>query len=794
VVKMRKITTFLIMSLLIYSIISITTQNGQGSDFKDFTSMLTSSPKSVTPIVVKTNEISDCSINKKINAVGWVDDKLVADYPAVTDPQVETDFEGTMYVAFKDIYVPEWGVAMNVIYLRTSVDNGKTWINWPDIVITSGIITSFDMAIDHKTNNIYIVFDHKITVGAESDIYLWRPFKTTKLIIVDGDDQDDHSPSITVDYHFGYANQIYIAYVEQIISFEINECRVVKSIDQGLTFQEWHSTNVVDFEREEFRELDLAVDGKGYVYLAYQFGWEDIYIEYGLRNSTNGSFEYQDLLYEAEGTNSGTHPRIAVSHSADHPTHVAVVYGCSADIYLAYTNEIPGVWQTIVIDDDDDGDLYPIITVAGMGSKYDVLGYFYVTYGIYDPDTGWLGGWEVRKAPYNNLTDWSEYHRKIGGSYLYELDSTTQRIAGSWEPVITYCSWFSRIYISNYVETGVPLTGPIVTTPLNNSRTNLTTMHFSWEEPAIDADTYELRIMNLAHQTSEVINTSYSGFAPLINPPLAPHYLKIYTQQSYHEIDLAEGRFSWQVRANDTSGLWGDWSNVSFFTIDRTGPELPPRLISPLNKTIYHSQEIPFIWLKVPEADGYQVQILPEGSLTARLSQTSKTTNTTVLTSLEDGQYQWRVRARDDLYNWGPWSNLWRFSINTNAPAQVILTSPESGSLLEYPTPHLDWEDASGAISYQVQISTDSTFQELLQEVNTTNDDFIASLLSNGTYYWRVRARNEKGNMGSWSSTWSFKIETTMTAIPEDSSGFEILVTIPVFIALYCFLKRKRIT
>ncbi len=785
------------MSLLIYSIISITTQNGQDSDIKCFapTPHDQGSPKeSVTPIVIKANEISGSAINKKMNAVGWVDDRLVAEYPSVTDPQVETDFTGTMYVAFRHTYYKDWGETRDIIYLRTSVDNGETWINWPDIVITTGLISSFDMAIDHKTNNIYIVFDHRQTVGAESDIYLWRPFKTTKLIIVDMDDQDDHSPSIAIDYHFGYANQIYIAYVQQVIPFETNECRVVKSVNQGLTFQEWHSRERVNLETGEFRDLDLAVDGKGYVYLVYQFEWEDIYIEYGLRNSTSDSFEYQDLLYEAEGTNFGTSPHIAVSRSTDHPTHVAVVYCCSADIYLAYTYEVPGVWQTTVIDDDDDGDVYPIITVAGMGSKYDVLGYFYVTYGIGDPDSGYLGGWEVRRAPYNNLTDWSEYHKKIGGYgyFRYKLDSTTQRIAGNWEPIIAYCSYFSRVFISNYAETGIPLTGPIVTTPVNNSRTNLTTLHFSWEEPAFDADTYELRIMNLAHQTSEVINTSYSGIIPLINSPLAPHYIKIYTQQLYHDMDLAEGRFSWQVRTNDTSGLWGDWSNVSTFTIDLTGPEQAPQLISPLNKTIYHTQEIPFVWLKVPEADGYQVQILPVGSMTARLSQTSKTTNTTVITSLEDGQYQWRVRARDELYNWGPWSSLWAFMIDTDAPAQVVLTSPESGSVLEYPTPYLDWEVASGAISYQVQISNDSTFLELLQEVNTTNDDFIASLLGNGTYYWRVRAQNEKGNMGTWSSTWSFKIETTITAIPEDSSGFGIFITIPVLIVLYYSIRRKR--
>jgi hypothetical protein len=120
--------------------------------------------------------------------------------------------------------------------------------------------------------------------------------------------------------------------------------------------------------------------------------------------------------------------------------------------------------------------------------------------------------------------------------------------------------------------------------------------------------------------------------------------------------------------------------------------------------------------------------------------------------------YYWRVNATNTSGT-GPWSAVWHFTTIVSAPvAPPILLSPPNGSTGISGTPFLNWNDVFGATYYRIQISTDSLFAATNFD-STLNFSQInipqGILVSNATYYWRVRAGNI-GGISPWSNIWHF--------------------------------------
>ncbi len=94
-------------------------------------------------------------------------------------------------------------------------------------------------------------------------------------------------------------------------------------------------------------------------------------------------------------------------------------------------------------------------------------------------------------------------------------------------------------------------------------------------------------------------------------------------------------------------------------------------------------------------------------------------------------------------------------------PAPILLSPADASTGIVVP-PMLNWNTASGANTYRVQVSTVSDFTSTVfdQSGIATTSVSATGLLSNTLYYWRVNATNGAGT-SPWSSTWSFT-----TAVP----------------------------
>jgi hypothetical protein len=112
-------------------------------------------------------------------------------------------------------------------------------------------------------------------------------------------------------------------------------------------------------------------------------------------------------------------------------------------------------------------------------------------------------------------------------------------------------------------------------------------------------------------------------------------------------------------------------------------------------------------------------------------------------------------------------------TINT-IPSPPILAGPTNGSTGISINPALSWNASTGAVSYRLQLSTDSTFIAAAFDTSglTTTSKSISRLSYQTKYYWRVDASNVSGT-GVWSTIWSFTTIAAPTAVaPSNTSSF----------------------
>ena len=97
-------------------------------------------------------------------------------------------------------------------------------------------------------------------------------------------------------------------------------------------------------------------------------------------------------------------------------------------------------------------------------------------------------------------------------------------------------------------------------------------------------------------------------------------------------------------------------------------------------------------------------------------------------------------------------------------PSPPVLNSPANGTIGVPLSPQLTWLQSGGALTYHLQVSTQSSFSSTVVDDSTITGTslLIGPLLNGQAYYWRVSAENA-GGTSSYSVVWSF---STMIAPP----------------------------
>ena len=88
----------------------------------------------------------------------------------------------------------------------------------------------------------------------------------------------------------------------------------------------------------------------------------------------------------------------------------------------------------------------------------------------------------------------------------------------------------------------------------------------------------------------------------------------------------------------------------------------------------------------------------------------------------------------------------------------VQLNIPANEKILNYVNIFFDWTQEAGAIYYNIQLSTDNQFDDIIFGLVEDRTIYIhpASLNWGSTYFWRVRPIYENDLYGEWSQVSSF--------------------------------------
>ena len=244
------------------------------------------------------------------------------------------------------------------------------------------------------------------------------------------------------------------------------------------------------------------------------------------------------------------------------------------------------------------------------------------------------------------------------------------------------------------------------------------------------------------------------------------------------QVGLATVTFSGGGTANYTSG--GD---EVIYSLTATSSPLPPTLLSPTNGLSSQPTALTLTWNTALGATSYGVQVSTSAVFTTTvLSQAGITGASKAATGLGNNTtYYWWTNATNSIGT-SLWSSVWSFTTGFGAPT---LAAPSNGSTGQSISPTLSWNTVTGATSYNVLVSTSTSFTTTIaNQTSLTGLSASVSGLANGTpYYWEANAMNT-GETSAWSNVWSF---TTIVAAPgaptlalpsSGSTGVAILPTL----------------
>lgn len=254
--------------------------------------------------------------------------------------------------------------------------------------------------------------------------------------------------------------------------------------------------------------------------------------------------------------------------------------------------------------------------------------------------------------------------------------------------------------------------------------------------------------------------------------PAGAYYMYIISTQAdfsdtlTKNLNYSDTVVSYQLPVNSTKYYWkvgvhiiGDtdqWSDG--FTL--TTSPAPSTLLAPAHTSTCLDFDQNFSWNAVNNAIDYKVQISKLANFGQTILDTTLTATTfdyVVNDYFQD--YFWRVKARTPGCE-TDWSEIFQFRTIVGPPS--ISTPADSAKGLAL-TVDLNWPSAPGASDYDLQVSDDENFNNLLvDEMNTTQQSYqFNSPNSNKRFWWRLRT-NGQGCSSVWSEAFTF-----ITAFPQ---------------------------
>jgi len=246
------------------------------------------------------------------------------------------------------------------------------------------------------------------------------------------------------------------------------------------------------------------------------------------------------------------------------------------------------------------------------------------------------------------------------------------------------------------------------------------------------------------------------------------------TDTSFDAEGLEPGTtYYWGVRAQAGDEV-GEWSQTWSFSTEAEEEDVPEMgrvtLSSPTDGAVDQPDALTFEWDAMTGAEHYRIMVDESNEFTSSIIDETVTGTSFDAEGLEPGTtYYWGVRAQagDDI---GEWSQTWSFSTESTQIGQVVLSSPSDGASNQPTSVTLSWQELQNADEYQVQLASNSSFSNLVDdELVFSTPHNVSGLNNNQTYYWRVRGV-VGSETGDWSAYRQFSTEGSSTPPPSSDA------------------------
>jgi len=350
------------------------------------------------------------------------------------------------------------------------------------------------------------------------------------------------------------------------------------------------------------------------------------------------------------------------------------------------------------------------------------------------------------------------YHVEVASDSLFSNllvnDSTPTAITQYLGGLTNSTVYFWRVSVKNSAGTSpwstggkfttvsnipAPPSAPLQTSPTNGSVNVPVSQNLTWNI-STGATSYMVEVATDSLFSNIILNDS--GLTT--------------TTQSTGTL-LNNASYFWRVSAKNTGGS-SPFSTVWKFT---TIPAIPaaPTLVSPAQLASNIALSTSLSWNAVSGATSYRVQLATDSLFTAIIVNDSGliTTSQAIGPLTNNTTYYWRVNATN-AGGTSAYSTIFKFTSIPATPGVPVLTSPPNGSTNISTTTALDWAALTNAVSYVLELSSDSNFQSyLVFDSNLTSiSQVVGPLPNNGIFYWRVKGVNSNNVSSNWSLTWKY--------------------------------------
>lgn len=272
----------------------------------------------------------------------------------------------------------------------------------------------------------------------------------------------------------------------------------------------------------------------------------------------------------------------------------------------------------------------------------------------------------------------------------------------------------------------VTILAPIENTVVQGDNTT-----FSWEENTL-VDRYQVQVATPSFDTpvqivlDTIIGDSIQGFRQFTTP-------------------LVTGEYQWRIRGINSDFETG-YTTTSFSVIDTTTPANisgeTVALLAPINDPIIENAEINFTWDAIPNATEYIVQVATPNFISPIQILVNQSVNDASTThTLEDGDYEWRVKAVNDSFETSYSTDSFSVDLNANLDDQLLtIIAPPDDFVTSNSNISLEWQQLDLATQYRVMIIDMGDNSIFLEDL--TNETSLVVEFVSGTYTWKVRGEN----------------------------------------------------